>query len=49
MRHNLMELLLVAICAVLSGTDGCATVVIWGQAKQLWLRQLAVLISNEWH
>jgi predicted transposase YbfD/YdcC len=38
-RHDLMELMLVAICAVLSGADGWASVALWGQAKLPWLRQ----------
>lgn len=38
-RHDLTELLLVAICGVLSGADGWAGVAVWGQAKLPWLRQ----------
>lgn len=37
--HGLMELLLTAICAVLSGADSWVSVVVWGQAKLDWLRQ----------
>jgi predicted transposase YbfD/YdcC len=37
--HSLMELLLTAICAVLSGADSWAGVAFWGQAKLSWLRQ----------
>ena len=37
--HSLEEMLLVAICAVLSGADGWAAVALWGQAKLSWLRQ----------
>ena len=37
--HGLMELLLTAICAVLSGADGWAGVALWGSAKLPWLRQ----------
>lgn len=37
--HGLMELLLTAICAVLSGADGWAGVALWGRAKLDWLRQ----------
>jgi predicted transposase YbfD/YdcC len=37
--HDLMELLLTAICAVLSGADGWVGVVLWGRAKLDWLRQ----------
>jgi len=38
-RHDLQELLLVAVCAVLSGADGWASVALWGQTKLGWLRQ----------
>lgn len=38
-RHDLSEILLVAVCAVLSGADGWAGVALWGQAKLPWLRQ----------
>jgi len=37
--HPLPELLLVAICGVLSGADGWAGIALWGQAKLSWLRQ----------
>ena len=37
--HGLMELLLTAVCAVLSGADGWAGVALWGRAKLPWLRQ----------
>jgi len=35
----LQELLLTAICAVLSGADSWAAVALWGRAKLGWLRQ----------
>jgi len=37
--HSLMELLLTALCAVLSGADSWVSVALWGQAKLSWLRQ----------
>ena len=37
--HDLEEILLVAVCAVLSGADGWAGVALWGQAKLPWLRR----------
>jgi predicted transposase YbfD/YdcC len=37
--HGLMELLLTAISAVLSGADGWAGVALWGRAKLDWLRR----------
>ena len=38
-RHDLREILLVAVCAVLSGADGWAAVALWGRARLPWLRQ----------
>ena len=37
--HRLEEILLVAICGILSGADGWAGVALWGQSKLPWLRQ----------
>ncbi len=37
--HSLEEILLVAVCAVLSGADGWAGVALWGRAKLHWLRR----------
>lgn len=37
--HSLEEILLVAVCGILSGADGWAGVALWGQAKLPWLRQ----------
>jgi predicted transposase YbfD/YdcC len=34
-----MELLLTAVCAILSGADNWAAVALWGQTKLVWLRQ----------
>jgi hypothetical protein len=38
-RHGLLEMLLTAICAVLSGADTWVAVALWGRAKLDWLRQ----------
>ena len=37
--HGLLELLLTAIGAILSGADTWVAVSIWGRAKLAWLRQ----------
>jgi predicted transposase YbfD/YdcC len=37
--HRLDEILLVAICGILSGADGWAGVALWGRTKLPWLRQ----------
>ena len=37
--HRLEEILLVAVCGILSGADGWASVALWGQVKLEWLRQ----------
>ena len=38
-RHNLAELLAVAVCAVLCGADDFTDIEVWGQEKLTWLRQ----------
>lgn len=38
-EHKLEELLIVAICAVISGAEGWTSVAEWGQLKLAWLRQ----------
>jgi predicted transposase YbfD/YdcC len=38
LQHNLVELLVVAICAVLSGAESCADMALWGRHKLAWLR-----------
>lgn len=38
-EHQLEELLLVAICAVISGAEGWTSVAEWGRFKLDWLRQ----------
>lgn len=38
-RYDLTELLLVAVCAVLSGADGWVDVALWGRTKLDWLRR----------
>lgn len=38
-EHDLVELLVVAVCAVLSGADDFVEIEAWGKAKLPWLRQ----------
>ena len=42
-RHLLLELLLIALCAVLSGGESCADMALFGQVKQPFLRQFLSL------
>lgn len=37
--HRLEEILLVAVCGILSGADGWAGVALWGKTQLPWLRQ----------
>ena len=41
--HNFQEILVIAICAVLSDSDYVDDFAKWGQAKEVWLRQFLVL------
>lgn len=36
--HNLIEILVMSICAVLSGADGFTEIALWAEARQAWLR-----------
>ena len=38
-RHQLLDIITIAICAVISGADSWVDVAAWGQTKQAWLRQ----------
>ncbi len=46
LRHNLVELLVVAICAVLSGAENCADMALWGKHKLPWLRGFLPLANG---
>jgi predicted transposase YbfD/YdcC len=37
-RHDLLDILVIAICATICGADGWTDVEQWGQANELWLR-----------
>jgi hypothetical protein len=39
-RHSLMSVLIVAICAVISGADNWISIEAWGNAKRDWLSGL---------
>src|SRR6266567_5264920 len=38
-RYELLDIIVIAVCAVLCGADDWVDVVAWGQAKLDWLRQ----------
>jgi predicted transposase YbfD/YdcC len=38
-RHDLREMILMALCAVMSGAEGWDDMEDWGQAHETWLRQ----------
>ena len=37
-RHKLLDILVIAICAVICGADDWVAVALFGEAKQVWLR-----------
>ena len=45
-EHQLSELLVVAIAAILSGADSWVGIATWGQAKVDWLRQYLTLAAR---
>lgn len=42
-RHELLDILTIAICAVICGADGWAQIEAWGLAKEKWLKQFLAL------
>ena len=42
-RHNLMDVVVIAICAVLCGADSWVDVELFGKSKEDWLRRLLEL------
>ena len=45
-EHQLVELLVVAVCAVLSGADTFVAIEVWGKEKLVWLRKYVKLESG---
>lgn len=41
--HKLLDIIVIAICAVLSGAEGWADVEVFGETKEAWLRQFLEL------
>jgi predicted transposase YbfD/YdcC len=42
-EHDLTEMLVVALCAILCGADSWVAIALWGQEKQDWLRRFLPL------
>jgi predicted transposase YbfD/YdcC len=45
-RHELLDVIVIAICAVISGADDWVDVEAWGNAKLDWLRQQGLPLPN---
>jgi predicted transposase YbfD/YdcC len=45
-EHDLSEMLLVALCAILCGADSWVAIELWGQAKLEWLRRYVPLAKG---
>jgi hypothetical protein len=43
MRHNFREILVIAVCAMLSDADSFEDIALWGRLKADWLRRFLVL------
>ncbi len=41
--HALVDILVIALCAVLCGADGFTEMEAWGRAKETWLRERLAL------
>ena len=44
--HDLTEMLVVALCAILSGADNWVAIQTWGEAKLDWLRRYLRLANG---
>ena len=42
-RHQLLDIITIAICAVICGADGWTEVELWGQANETWLKTFLAL------
>jgi predicted transposase YbfD/YdcC len=45
-RHELLDIIVIAICAVICGADDWVEVEAWGNAKLDWLRQQGLALPN---
>ena len=45
-EHNLSEMIVIAICAVICGANDWVAVADWGQAKISWLKQYLTLANG---
>lgn len=41
--HDMVEMLVIAICAILAGAEHCVDIALWGQTKEDWLKQFLKL------
>jgi predicted transposase YbfD/YdcC len=46
LRHNLTEILVVAVCAILSGAQSWTEIALWGTLKLAWLRRFMPLTNG---
>jgi len=42
-QHELIDILVIAVCAVISGADNWVEIELWGQAQQSWLETFLAL------
>jgi hypothetical protein len=45
-RHNLHEILMIALCTLLCGGEDCSDMALFGEAKEPLLRQFMTLIGE---
>jgi hypothetical protein len=45
-HHNLLNIVTIAVCAVISNADGWTDIEAYGQAKEAWLRQFLELPAD---
>ncbi len=45
-EHNLIEMIIMTLCAVISGADNWVDVTIWAEGKKVWLREKGLKLEN---
>ena len=47
-KHNLLDILVIALCTLLTGGEGFQDMALFGQSKQAWLQTFLALRPRSW-
>ena len=48
-KHKLVEIIVIIICAVVSGAENIAEIALYAKCKELWLRTILIALSTLLH